>query len=182
MGPARSALALALASLLAACGGAPPPPAAEAPKPAAAVAPVAPAADADAAPKLDAAAVERCLASANATRAKFSGEPAKVTLKHVLVKHKDAKNPVATVTRSREEACLRAVEARDKVVQGGDFDAIVAEYSDEPGAATRAGSIGSVERAELEKPFADAAFELGLNQMSDVVETPSGFHLIFRSE
>lgn len=174
-------LALVLASLLAACGGAPPPPAAPAPTPAASAAPSA-APVAEATPGLDPAAVETCLANANAKRARFSGEPAKVTLKHVLVKHKDAKNPVATVTRSREEACLRAIEARDKVVQGADFDAIVAEYSDEPGAATRAGSIGSVERAELEKPFADAAFELGLNQMSDVVETPSGFHLIFRTE
>lgn len=179
MALSRSTLALTV-SLLAACGGAPPPPAAETPKPAAPLAPAAPAAEE--APGLDPAAVELCLANANAKRAKFSGEPAKVTLKHVLVKHKDAKNPVATVTRSREEACLRAVEARDKAVKGAEFDALVAEYSDEPGAATRAGSIGSVERAQLEKPFADAAFELGLNQMSDVVETPSGFHLIFRTE
>ena len=56
------------------------------------------------------------------------------------------------------------------------------EYSEEPGAATREGSIGSVERNDLQKPFADAAFELGVNQLSDVVETESGFHVILRSE
>lgn len=173
--------ALTSCVVFAACGGAPPPPA-EAPKPATTEAPPAAAPAAETAPKLDAAAVEQCFATANAARAKFSGEPAKVTVKHVLVKHKDAKNPVATVTRSREEACLRALEARDKIIGGAEFDAIVTEYSDEPGAATRAGSIGAVERAQLERAFADAAFELRLNQMSDIVETPSGFHLIFRTE
>ena len=103
-------------------------------------------------------------------------------MRHVLVKHKAAKNAPETVTRSREEACLRALEARDKMLAGADFDAIVTEYSDEKGAADRRGSLGSVERAEVAPPFADAAFELSIGQMSDVVETDFGFHLILRSE
>ncbi len=163
------------------CGSAPPP-APEPPKVEATKAPVAEEPADPAKPTLDPDVVEKCLATANAKRAKFSGEPAKVTLKHVLIKYKGAKNPVESVTRSREEACVRAMEARDKVVGGADFDAVVKEYSDEPGAETRNGSIGSVERASLQKPFADAAFELGVNQMSDIVETESGFHLIFRTE
>jgi parvulin-like peptidyl-prolyl isomerase len=56
----------------------------------------------------------------------------------------------------------------------------VSEYSDEPGAATRAGDLGELTRDQLQQPFADAAFSLDLNQMSDVVETESGFHLILR--
>jgi parvulin-like peptidyl-prolyl isomerase len=130
----------------------------------------------------DTAAVEACLAAAGAKRARFSGEPAKVTVRHVLVKYKGAKNAKDDITRSREQACLRAVEARDKIRGGADFGEIVKQYSDEPGAATREGSIGAVERKDVAKPFADAAFELSLNQMSDVVETEFGFHLIFRSE
>src|SRR5262249_8995735 len=106
----------------------------------------------------------------------------KVTVKHILVKHKGSKNPAAGVTRTREEACLRAVEARDKLRKGEDWDAVVKEYSDETGAATRGGSLGAVERKDVAKPFADAAFELSANMLSDVVETEFGFHLIFRKE
>jgi parvulin-like peptidyl-prolyl isomerase len=103
-----------------------------------------------------------------------------VHVKHVLVKHRDAKNPREGVTRSREEACARTMKARDAVIAGADFDAAVSEYSDEPGAATRAGDLGELTRDQLQQPFADAAFSLDLNQMSDVVETESGFHLILR--
>lgn len=162
------------------CGGAPAPvkPVEKAPEKTAETAPVV-----DDKPKgPDPEKVATCLANANAKRAKFSGEPPKVTVKHILIKYAGAKNPVASVTRTREEACLRAIEARDKIVGGADFDEVVKEFSDEPGAASRNGSIGSVERKDLQKPFADAAFELSLNQMSDVVESESGFHLIMRTE
>jgi parvulin-like peptidyl-prolyl isomerase len=77
---------------------------------------------------------------------------------------------------------MRAMEARDKLREGADFDEIVKEYSEEAGAVSRGGSIGTVERADVAKPFADAAFELSINQMSDVVETEFGFHLILRTE
>jgi len=126
--------------------------------------------------------VALCFTTANAKRAKFSGEPPKVTVKHILVKYAGAKNADGAITRSREEACLRALEARDKMVGGADFDDMVKEYSDEAGAASRNGSIGSVERKDVAKPFADAAFELSMNQMSDVVETEFGFHLIMRTQ
>jgi hypothetical protein len=165
---------------LAACGGSPPPPAAE---PAASAAPAAAsAAPAPAAAGPDKAAVDQCLATANASRARFSGEPAKITVKHVLVKWKGAKKGDDKATRTRGEACLRALEARDKLRAGEDWDAVVKAYSDEAGAATRSGLVGAVERKDVAKPFADAAFELKPNQMSDVVESEFGFHLITRSE
>jgi peptidyl-prolyl cis-trans isomerase NIMA-interacting 1 len=150
-----------LFGLSAACGGAP---AAETP-------------GRDAAPPSGA---RSCLDVANVQRERRTDEPRTVHVKHVLVKHKDTKNPREGVTRSREEACARAMKARDAVIAGADFDAVVSEYSDEAGAATRAGELGELTRAELQPPFADAAFLLDLNQMSDVVETDFGFHLIFR--
>ena len=171
--------ALVLASTLAACGNPPPPAAPPAPSAEAAVPSAAPIASA--APAAGAGA-EQCLAAASAKRAKFSGEPAKVGVKHVLVKYKGSKNADAGITRTRPEACLRAIQARDKIRDGADFGAVVKEFSDETGAATREGSLGSVERKDLAKPFADAAFELSINQLSDVVETEFGFHVIFRTE
>jgi NIMA-interacting peptidyl-prolyl cis-trans isomerase 1 len=170
-----------VALVLVACGGAPAPvkPVEKAPdKPAVEAAPVAEATPKGPNPEE----VALCLATANAKRAKFSGEPPKVTVKHVLVKYTGAKNADAAITRTREEACMRALEARNKLAGGAEFDDVVKEFSEEPGAASRNGSIGSVERKDLAKPFADAAFELSLNQMSDIVETEFGFHLILRTE
>jgi NIMA-interacting peptidyl-prolyl cis-trans isomerase 1 len=136
----------------------------------------------DAAPAAPATPAEKCLALAGAQRERKANEPDRVGVRHVLVKYKGAKNAADAISRSREEACLRALEARDKVLGGADFDAIVTEYSDEPGAAERRGAMGTLERKELAPPFADAAFELSVGQMSDVVETDFGFHLILRSE
>lgn len=177
----RSRLHLSSLALfvLAACGNNPPPAPPPAPTAEATAAPAPPPAPTASA---SAAAVDQCFATANFKRAKFSGEPAKIGVKHVLVKFKGAKNAADGITRSRAEACLRAIEARDKIRNGEDFDAVVKAMSDEPGAATRGGSIGTVERKDLQKPFADAAFELSINQLSDVVETDFGFHVILRNQ
>lgn len=138
---------------------------------------------APATPATPATPAEKCLALAGAARERKAGEPAKVGVRHVLVRYAGAKNAAATITRTREEACLRALEARDKVLaQAADFDAIVKDYSDEAGAADRRGSMGTLARDEMTPPFADAAMELSIGQMSDVVETEFGFHLILRSE
>ncbi len=164
---ARS-ISLALSLSFAACGGgaAATPPAAS------------PTADEPTAPASPAA---QCIAIASAKREKRADEPAKIGARHVLVKYEGAKRGEG-FKRTREEACLRAMEARDKIRAGADFDEVVREYSDEAGADTRGGSIGTVERGDVAPPFADAAFELDINQLSDVVETDFGFHVILRTE
>ena len=103
-------------------------------------------------------------------------------MKHILVKYDGAKNAPATITRTREQACLRAEEALTKLKEGASFAEVVATYSDESGAETREGSIGAIERGDVAPAFADAAFELHLKEVSAVVETPFGFHVIFRVE
>jgi NIMA-interacting peptidyl-prolyl cis-trans isomerase 1 len=125
---------------------------------------------------------ERCLAVAGAKRARRPDEPAKITAQHVLVKYAGAKKAAPTVTRTREQACLRAEEARAKLEQGMSFADVVSTYSEEPGAATRAGTLGPIERSNVVPPFADAAFELKAGEVSHVVETDFGFHVILRTE
>src|SRR4051812_41427657 len=75
-----------------------------------------------------------CLRTAGSPRSVSPKEPARVSAKHVLVKYAGAKNAAASITRSREDACLRALEARDKLRGGADFAEIVKTYSDEAGA------------------------------------------------
>ena len=66
--------------------------------------------------------------------------------------------------------------------EGTSFTEVVRLYSEESGAATRDGSIGTIERTDVAPAFADAAFELGIREISEVVETAFGFHLILRVE
>lgn len=158
----------ALASATAACGGG----AANAP-------PVSPPATAEKGADTPA---DRCLAIAAAKRERRPDEPSRIGAKHILVKYAGAKKAPATVTRTREEACLRALEARDKLEEGMSFADAVRTYSEEPGAATRDGSLGAIERTDVVPSFADAAFELKAGEVSHVVETDFGFHVILRTE
>jgi hypothetical protein len=127
-------------------------------------------------------AAEHCLAAADAKRERKPSEPDRISVKHVLVRYAGAKSAPATLTRTREQACLRAEEALTKLKQGVSFSEVVRLYSEESGAETRDGSIGTIERTSVAPPFADAAFELQIRELSAVVETPFGFHLILRVE
>jgi peptidyl-prolyl cis-trans isomerase NIMA-interacting 1 len=127
-------------------------------------------------------AAERCLAYADAKRPRGPSEPDRISVKHVLVKYEGAKNAPATITRTREQACLRAEEALTKLKEGMAFGEAVRFYSDDAGGPTREGSLGAIERADVAAAFADAAFELAAGEVSQVVETAFGFHVILRVE
>jgi len=123
-----------------------------------------------------------CLAIAGTKRQRNPNEPSKISVRHVLVQYTGSKNARPPISRTRDEACLRALSARDELRAGADFVEVVKKYSDEPGAASRSGSLGSVERKDVAAPFADAAFELHTKEFSDVVESDFGFHVIMRME
>jgi hypothetical protein len=124
----------------------------------------------------------RCLALARGTRERRRDEPEKVVVKHVLVHFAGAKKAGPEVTRTRGDACLRALEARAQLQAGETFGEVVASYSDERGAAAREGLVGTIKRSDVVPAFADAAFELRPGEVSHVVETESGFHVILRTE
>lgn len=111
--------------------------------------------------------------------------PQTIGAKHILVMHAQSERKPEGIVRSREEARARARECLAKIRGGADFDKMVAEYSDEPGAAERqdgAGYLGVFEKERMVPQFADAAFALEVGQVSEVVETPFGFHIIQRTE
>lgn len=120
-----------------------------------------------------------CLDEASVVQEVPAGAPEEIAVSHILVRHADLDRPEGA-TRGREDACLRALEARQKMEGGMEWDAAVAEYSDSPGAM--AGGLGTVTPGDLEPAFAGAAFSLEAGQMSYVVETSRGFHLILRTE
>jgi hypothetical protein len=108
--------------------------------------------------------------------------PESVACQHVLVAYKGAKNAPATVTRSKADAKKRADEVLAKAKAGEDFAALAQTYSDDQGSRERLGSAGKFKRDGMVKPFSDAAFALQVDQISEVVETPFGFHVIKRNQ
>ena len=85
---------------------------------------------------------------------------------------------VADADENDERAKLRASKIRDLLLQGGNFEKLAAEYSDCPSGKTAGGSLGAVTRGKLAKEFEDAAFDLEPGQISGVVKTRYGYHII----
>ena len=103
-----------------------------------------------------------------------------MVIAHILVRHRELKRPHGA-TRTREKACRRATKARNVLLDGAlSWEEAVEKYSDAPGA--NEGSLGKVSRDELNKAFAEAAFALDVDELSYVVESNSGYHIILRQE
>lgn len=100
----------------------------------------------------------------------------------ILVAYKGAEIAPKEVTRSKADARARAEEALAKVRTDKDkFAEIAKEYSDDP-SKVAGGAIGNFERYAMPKAFGDATFALEIGDISGVVESPRGFHIILRTK
>ncbi len=122
---------------------------------------------------------EACLKEASLPREPRKDAPEHIVVAHVLVRHAALRRPEGA-TRTRGQACLRAQEAREEILGGADFGEVVSTYSD--AGKDTGGSLGKVSKDQLEPTFANAAFSLDVNELSHVVETSRGFHVIVRTE
>lgn len=96
----------------------------------------------------------------------------KVRASHILIKSEADTDPVSKDERRKK---LEAVKKR--IENGEDFAALAREFSQCP-SAEKGGDLGFFERGNMVKPFEDAAFSLKPGEVSDIVVTPFGFHLI----
>ena len=87
-----------------------------------------------------------------------------------------------SVVRTREQALAVANEVLRRAKAGEDFERLAVEFSDEPGAAARGGSLGRFGKGQMVRAFEDAAFALKPGEISGIVESPFGFHIIMRTE
>ncbi len=119
----------------------------------------------------------QCISDANAGASMPANAPAKVSVRHILVRHTSLKDPRGA-TRTREQACERALSALQALGAGNvEWGLAVTEYSD-----AKDDNLGRVSADELDPRFAAAAFSLDVDQLSYVVETDRGFHVIWREQ
>jgi len=109
-------------------------------------------------------------------------KPEEVQASHILISYKGADRADADISRSKEEAKAEAERIRKLIVEDGqDFAEMAREHSDGP-SSTKGGDLGKFKFEVMAKPFSEAAFALGIDEVSEVVETGFGFHVIKRTE
>lgn len=101
-----------------------------------------------------------------------------VQASHILLMYEGSAR--STATRSKEEARAEILALAKELADGADFQQLAAENSDCP-SGMRGGDLGTFGRGQMVGPFEDAAFALEVGNISDVVETDFGFHLIQRT-
>ena len=103
-------------------------------------------------------------------------QPEQVRASHILIK------VAPDADKQEKDKARRQIEQlRARLKKGEDFAALAKEFSQGPSAA-KGGDLGYFSRGQMVKPFEDAAFALEPNQVSEVVETRFGYHLIKLSD
>ena len=102
-----------------------------------------------------------------------------VHLEHILVQWADLKRTASE--RSREEAILIAEQALAELNAGHPFAAVAKKFSDGP-FGSRGGNLGWFQKGQMVPQFDEVAFALKAGEVSSVVESSHGFHIIHRIE
>lgn len=97
--------------------------------------------------------------------------PEKVKLYHIF------QNPKAS-EKLKKKFRDKALALLDSLKAGKDFAELARKYSDDPGSAAQGGDLGFVKKGVFYPEFEEAAFKLVEGQISGVVESPVGFHII----
>lgn len=72
----------------------------------------------------------------------------------------------------------KLVKLRERVLNGEKFATLARMYSQDPGSMSKGGELGMMSKNVFWPAFSDAAMSLKVGQVSQVVETPDGFHII----
>lgn len=98
-----------------------------------------------------------------------------ITVQHILIKTYSLDGSgqrVPYTVKAKEEAYAKAVEVLAKAKQGDNFDALISAYNEDNK------STYSFGKGEMPETYETAAFNLGTGEISDIVETEYGYHII----
>ncbi|MBR9990308.1 MAG: peptidyl-prolyl cis-trans isomerase [Gemmatimonadetes bacterium] len=98
---------------------------------------------------------------------------AEVHARHILFRMPGDASPEA-----RDSVMTRARRVLADARSGADFAQLASQYSEEPGAPQSGGDLGYFGPNQMVQPFEEAAFALSVGEISDLVETPFGYHII----
>jgi peptidyl-prolyl cis-trans isomerase C len=104
-------------------------------------------------------------------------EPEQARASHILIKPADTADPNADPNEAGAKAKAKAEELLEQIKAGSDFAELAKANSDCP-SAENGGDLGFFSRGRMVPPFETAAFALEVGQVSDIVETRFGYHII----
>jgi hypothetical protein len=108
--------------------------------------------------------------------------PDEVAASHILISYKGADRADSKTKRTKQAAKKEANRIRGLLVnEGKDFAEMAKKHSDGP-SGPKGGDLGKFKFEVMAKPFSEAAFALEVGEVSEVVETGFGFHVIQRTE
>ena len=99
--------------------------------------------------------------------------PETIRARHILVTV-----PAKAEDNVKQEARKRAETVLERIRSGEDFAKLATELSDDTGSKEKGGDVGFFQRGKMVKPFEDAAFSMKKGEVSGLVETKFGFHII----
>lgn len=100
-----------------------------------------------------------------------------VQCSHILLRlNQQASQEEQKVAKVRIDSIYKALK------NGADFAELAKKVSQDPGSAQQGGLLPFVQRGQLVKEFEDAAFALQPGQMSEIVQSPFGYHIILVKE
>jgi peptidyl-prolyl cis-trans isomerase D len=98
--------------------------------------------------------------------------------KYAIPEQRQASHILVSSSKDKAAAKTKADSLLKELKAGADFTALAKANSDDPGSGSKGGDLGFFSRDMMVKPFSDAAYLLKEGQLSDVVESEFGFHII----
>ena len=99
--------------------------------------------------------------------------PEEVKASHILIKF----NPAKADDAKKAEAKKKLEDVKKRLAKGEDFAKLAKEVSEGP-SNKNGGDLGFVRKGQMVKPFEEAVFSMGVGEVSDIVETQFGYHII----
>jgi parvulin-like peptidyl-prolyl isomerase len=105
-------------------------------------------------------------------------QPELAHVRHILLMTIDPETGMALPTNSVAAKRKQIEDLLKQIRDGGDFAALAKQYSEDPGSKIKGGELPEFPRGQMVPEFETAAFALTNNQVSDIVTTKYGFHII----